>query len=227
MASENKTQTSIDHVLVFTKHPTPGFAKTRLIPSQGPRTASDISRILTEHTLVTIRKYHQTVSPVHAFIHYASPPQVPATVTAAWLKPLSHETLIPQTAGSLGDRLISAFEHSFSQQPSKAIVIGTDSPEISPSLLGQAFQALNKHDVVIGPALDGGYYLIGMTRMHRNLFENILWSTDTVYNDTVSKVTASNLSVFNLPTLRDIDDLDDLLEMPSLDVNGVHEFGPV
>lgn len=227
MSSVSKNQSYTDHILLFTKHPASGFAKTRLIPSQGPHTAADISRILTEHTLVTVRKYHRAVHPVHTFIHHANPPHVPQTATAAWLKPLPQESLIPQSSGSLGDRLISAFDHSFSQLASNVIVIGTDSPDISPELLRQAFQALDQYDIVIGPAIDGGYYLLGMTRMHRHLFVDISWSTDTVYRDTVAKASANKLSVFNLPTLRDIDELEDLLEMPALNVPERDEFGPV
>lgn len=227
MSSVSKNQICTDHIILLTKHPTSGFAKTRLIPSQGPHTAADISRILTEHTLVTVRAYHRTVHPIHTFIHHANPPHVFQTATAAWLKPLPHESLIPQSSGSLGDRLISAFDYSFSQHASNVVVVGTDSPDISPELLRQAFQALHQHDIVIGPAMDGGYYLLGMTRMHRHLFEDISWSTDTVYKDTIAKASAKQLSFFSLPTLRDIDDLDDLLHMPALNHPGVDEFGPV
>lgn len=204
------------HLLIFTKHPVPGYAKTRLIPSQGPHGAAEISRLLTEHTITTARNLQQLHPSSRTFVHYAKPESVLSSATEAWLRPNpAHEKLMPQIDGNLGDRLISAFNYSFSNSASKVIVIGTDSPQITPHLLQRAFQLLDKVDVVIGPALDGGYYLIGMKQMYTALFQDIPWSTNTVLTDSVAKAFELQLSVDTLEPLRDIDEIDDLLHLPT------------
>lgn len=226
--SEELEESLSDHILLFTKHPVAGFAKTRLIPSQGPQGAADISRILTEHTLTTIREYNRTVRKVQTVIYHANPAGVSPVSTSAWLKPSSSEVLVPQCSGTLGDRLISAFGQSFSKGASKVIVVGIDTPDITPELYRDAFQALDQHDIVIGPSLDGGYYLLGMNKLHHHLFHDIPWSTSTVFQDTVSKASAAHLSAYKLPPLRDIDELDDLQHFSIAEIekgNSLYSFG--
>lgn len=211
------------HLLIFTKHPHPGFAKTRLIPSQGAQAASHISQRLTEHTLTTVRQLQAARPGMHTLLHHANPPSIAPYRTETWLRPNARETLLAQTAGSLGDRLIAAFTRSFQPDTetatmpvTKVVVIGTDAPQVSTTILARAFAALDRADVVIGPCVDGGYYLLGMTKLHSTLFQNIPWSTCTVCADTVSAAHRLNLSVEKLEMLRDIDDLDDLLASPPL-----------
>lgn len=211
----------VNHILLFTKHPVPGYAKTRLIPSQGPQAAAEISRTLSEHALTTIRNYCLCSPNTAVRIHHANPPTVPSSATTNWLRPGTRETLVPQTTGSLGDRLISAFAQSFEMSASKVIVIGTDAPTVNADILDKAFEALDAFNVVIGPALDGGYYLLGMHTMYQELFENIPWSTSTVFRDTLVVAKQLDLTVEQLSPLRDVDDLDDLLYLPS-PMNGDH-----
>lgn len=205
-----------DHLLIFTKHPVAGYAKTRLIPSQGAAAAADISRMLTEHTIMTARWLRSVHATLCTMVHYAAPTGLPAERTAAWLRPEPPaEVLLAQTGGSLGDRLIAAFRYSFTHGARKVAVIGTDAPHITPVLLRQAFSVLDDADVVIGPALDGGYYLIAMSALHEPLFQDIPWSSDTVCTDTLNKARQIGLSVEMLAPLRDIDELDDLLHIPT------------
>lgn len=219
MSQQSETQQSSslkrDHLLLFTKHPVPGFAKTRLISSQGPRGAAEISQRLTEHTVTTVRKLKLLHSTLCTYIYFANPGKVPPTATEVWLRPNDDEVLLPQVHGSLGDRLISAFSQAFDKGATKVVVIGTDTPNLTADILQAAYNALDSVDVVIGPALDGGYYLLGMKKMYPTLFKNIPWSTASVCADTVAAALELQLTVKKLQQLRDIDDLDDLLHLPT------------
>lgn len=208
-----------DHLLIFIKHPVPGYSKTRLISSQGEYAAAEISRLLTEHTILTARSLQYTDPRVRVLIHHANPDHVPQSATAAWLRPNSREDLIAQItySNSLGDRLMNAVKHSFEQPypAQKVVVTGTDSPDITTHLLQQAFQKLDHADVVIGPAFDGGYYLLGMKMLLPALFQGIQWSTKSVCADTIQKASDLQLTVEKLQPLNDIDELEDLLHLPS------------
>lgn len=105
---------------------------------------------------------------------------------------------------------MAAFESSFGCGAAKVVVIGSDTPDLTESILLNSFALLDEADVVIGPALDGGYYLLGMKQMNRNLFTSIPWSTSTVLRDTLAAAEASDLSTKFLPKLRDIDTPEDL-----------------
>lgn len=203
-----------DDLIIFSKYPVPGFAKTRLIPSQGPEEAANLSRRLTEHTVNTVRKLEELHSSLRTVFHIASPVNVPLSATERWLRPNAREILLPQIQGSLGDRLISAFRRSFDDGVSRAVVIGTDAPKLTTDIMKKAFNALDESDIVIGPALDGGYYLLGMKQLYSPLFHNIHWSTPSVYTDTVAIAHELQLSVSKLSTLRDIDEPDDLIHLP-------------
>lgn len=208
-----------DHLLIFTKHPAPGYAKSRLISSQGKVGAAEISRLLSEHTILTARLLQQKHPTVRTLIHHANPDHVPHCVTEQWLRPNLREELIPQISSStdLGDRLVSAMKRSFeyAYPASKVIVIGTDCPDITAALLQHAFKLLDHTDIVIGPAHDGGYYLLGMKTFYPSFFQNIKWSTESVCSETIQKARDIGLSVKKLQTLHDIDELEDLLHIPS------------
>lgn len=201
------------HVMLFTKYPTPGYAKTRLASTVGADHAAQISRLLSERIVQTIRRFIATnPQPIISTIHYTT---ITSTDTdldlmRAWLgtpaAPYENcEQLIRQTSGDLGERLRAAFEHSFGQGVEKVVVVGADIPEISCAILGEAFEQLDGADVVIGPAEDGGYYLLGMRELHAQLFQGVEWSTDSVFESTVRIAESVGLSVAKLRRLRDID----------------------
>ncbi|MEY2719811.1 MAG: hypothetical protein RLZZ273_1177 [Bacteroidota bacterium] len=122
---------------------------------------------------------------------------------------------IKQHGASLGERIINAIKDC-SSYPVQ-IVIGSDTPNITVQIVQQAVTSLDAADVVIGPAHDGGYYLIGMKQLHEGLFEGISWSTEHVLEQTLERATSAGLSVVQLPVLRDIDTVDDLTAvMPEL-----------
>lgn len=120
-----------------------------------------------------------------------------------------------QSHGDLGKRMAEAFSVTLAEQE-KAIIIGSDCPEITTEIIEDAYDRLDLADVVIGPTLDGGYYLLGMKAEHRFLFENMAWSTETVFTDTKDKIISANLLYSVMPTLSDLDNIDDLRKFPHL-----------
>jgi len=128
---------------------------------------------------------------------------------------LGQTRCVDQVQGDLGQRMQSAFDHTFHGDTETALLIGSDIPDISAGLLEQAFHSLEDNKVVIGPSRDGGYYLIGFHAeqaqlLYPLLFSGITWSTEDVYTTTINRLHNSNISVFSLPTLRDIDRDEDL-----------------
>ena len=118
--------------------------------------------------------------------------------------------LLLQEGVDLGGRMFDAMHQAFSFGHQRVILIGTDLPSLTRAQVSQAVTQLGTHDLVLGPTLDGGYYLIAVSRPTPELFRGIAWSTATVLEETLQKAAAAGLSVALLPTLRDLDDLDDL-----------------
>jgi hypothetical protein len=121
-----------------------------------------------------------------------------------------------QIDGDLGARMTAAFQNCFNSGIDKVAIIGTDCPDLKPEILVSAFDELSQHDLVLGPAKDGGYYLIGLRRAIPELFGSIKWGTDEVFVKTRAIAQNLDLSIAYLPTLADIDRPDDLL---ALDIN--------
>ncbi len=120
-----------------------------------------------------------------------------------------------QQGDGLGKRMTNAFQEAFAAGFKKTVIIGSDCPEINSELVNEAFHHLEHADVVIGPATDGGYYLLGMRSFH-NLFEGINWSTGEVYASTIQKVQAAGLTFEKLTELTDIDTVEDLKKFSQL-----------
>lgn len=118
--------------------------------------------------------------------------------------------LWPQPDGGLGMKIISFFKYALKEADSQAVLIGTDSPTLPCEFIDQAFQKLSDVDCVLGPAMDGGYYLIGLRRPAPWLFDNIAWSTYSVLAQTVQRASAAGLTFDLLPPWYDVDNLNDL-----------------
>ena len=115
-----------------------------------------------------------------------------------------------QIEGNLGERISFSFKKAFEDsEVKKVIIIGTDCAEITTSLIKDAFVSLETHDFVLGPAMDGGFYLLGMNLFYPDIFHQIEWSTDTVFSKIVNQMNALNKSIHVLPPLNDIDTLED------------------
>jgi uncharacterized protein len=191
-------------LIIFTRYPRPGQAKTRLIPALGPEGAARLQKAMTQHSLLQARGLKGPIA-----IYYANGEE---RELRDWLgEDLCYFT---QAAGDLGAKMLGAFCDTLGEEAGAAVIIGTDCPGIDTQLLAQTFQALQTSDLVLGPALDGGYYLIGLRRVIPELFENIPWSTDQVLSQTLAIANRLNLSIHLLPELPDIDRPEDLKFLP-------------
>jgi rSAM/selenodomain-associated transferase 2/rSAM/selenodomain-associated transferase 1 len=188
---------------ILAKHPTPGLAKTRLIPALGPVGAAALHERMVRRTLAEVDRL-RVERAVDAQVRVAG--AAPAEFASRFDASLP---CVPQCEGDLGARLREATADLLASARA-AVVIGTDCPELSSGLLHAAFDALRSHDVVLGPALDGGYYLIGLSRPAPTLFEEIAWSSEVVLAQTLAKAEAAGLSVHRLPALADVDEPRDL-----------------
>ena len=194
-------------VLVFARYPTPGQAKTRLIPALGPAGAAQLYQHLAERVIAQVRALP---FPVEIALWYSG---ATAATMQAWLG----DDLIycPQPEGDLGHRLSAAMDWAFAQGYGSALVIGTDCPDLNAAILTQGLEALAAGaDLVLGPAQDGGYYLLGLTSPQPALFEGITWSTAAVLAQTLAQAERLHLTPTYLPTLVDIDTPEDLAHLP-------------
>ncbi len=197
-----------DLIILFTRYPQPGQCKTRLIPALGPNGAASLHREMTERILARLRALAD-LHPHRLEIHYegGSPAQM-----ASWLGPCHQYR--QQAGGDIGCRMRAAI-YSHLGRMRRLLLIGSDCPDISAELLRDAFAALGSHDVVLGPAFDGGYYLIGVHNESsllacETLFQEIPWSTDNVFAITKARAEQSHLRCHTLTQLHDIDSPDDL-----------------
>lgn len=188
---------------VFAKFPEPGRVKTRLIPALGAEGAAALHDQMVRHTLDRVRELQLTrEAEAHVFCAGAEPERFGHHFK-------SDIPCAAQSDGDLGKRMRMAFRHML-RDANAAVIIGTDCPDISQGVLGMAFDALRSCDLVLGPATDGGYYLIGLRRPVPSLFENMEWSTPSVLSETLARASALGLSVLMLPTLSDVDEPGDV-----------------
>lgn len=185
-------------LIIFAKNPELGKVKTRLAADVGDAKALEIYRFLLQHTLI------QTKNLAADKVIYFS-------------ENLPQESLFPkeffstaiQKGKDLGERMENAFQDAFRKEYKKVIIIGTDLPDITSEDIRAAFRFLDKNDYVFGPARDGGYYLLGMKCLNSALFQNINWSTATVFKESLAAI-PENKSVKLLQTKNDIDTLKDI-----------------
>lgn len=189
------------HLLIFARYPELGRVKSRLAAGIGPAAALAAYQELLARTRAATHKLM-----VHKTLWLAEAPQQPGSAFELWP---GYQHLL-QPPGELGAKMMAAFSHAFAAGAKSAIIIGTDCPGITQELLEQAFTALQTHELVIGPAEDGGYYLLGMKELYVDLFSGKSWSTDAVLPHTLADANRLNLSVALLPMLRDVDDAADL-----------------
>jgi rSAM/selenodomain-associated transferase 1/rSAM/selenodomain-associated transferase 2 len=196
---------SRDHLAVFARTPVAGACKTRLIPHLGPHGAAAVACQLGRHTLAEADAWRAATASEGAVTLWLA--GEPDKLPAAWN---SAVTVAEQPAGDLGQRLEVAIQTEFDRGAQRVVVIGTDCPGVDRHLLVDAFRALHHTDVVLGPALDGGYTLIGLKQPHPDLFRQMPWSTEHLLDATRSRLRQLNLSWTELATLGDIDTPDDL-----------------
>jgi uncharacterized protein len=188
-----------DCLIIFTRYPEPGKAKTRLIPALGAAGAAALHRQMAEQTLRQARGL-QKLQPLTLEVWFVGGN---TDLMATWLG----EDLIFQVQpdGDLGDRLLSAFQNAFRKGHRRVVIIGTDCPVLNTTILEQSFTTLQQSILTLGPTQDGGYYLIGLQYCVPELFSGIPWSTPTVFNDTLKIAERLHLMPSLLPCLYDID----------------------
>ena len=198
-----------ERLIVFTRFPEPGKTKTRLIPALGEMGAADLQRRMTEHIIAIAAKSNNRPD-LTIEVRYEGGD---ADSMRTWLGP--QLVYRAQGSGNLGRRMVRAFEDAFQASKGAAVVVGSDIPGVSTAIIRQAFEGLQKNDLVIGPAHDGGYYLIGMKSnlpadSYTRLFDSIRWGTRNVLSDTLQRVEESGLRFFLLEPLADVDRPEDL-----------------
>ncbi|MBE9079207.1 TIGR04282 family arsenosugar biosynthesis glycosyltransferase [Romeria aff. gracilis LEGE 07310] len=195
-------------LILLTRYPEAGKTKTRLIPHLGAEPAARLQQQMTEHIVAEIQQF-QSCYAASLEVHFAGSSRAQM---ATWLG--NHLRYRPQPSGGLGTRLSQAFCQGFRDGMDRVVAIGADCPQITVHLLTQAFQRLRNHDLVLGPALDGGYYLIGLSKTcdaaHAALFQGIDWGTAQVFDQTVAIAHRQALTLATLAPLSDIDRPEDL-----------------
>lgn len=188
-------------MIIFAKQPIQGQVKTRLAKTLGDKTTLDIYKKLLCITEDITSKLN-------------------ISKTVYWDQILNQTNLYfkngytfkEQSQGDLGKKMKDAFREEFDESFNKILIIGTDCPYLTERIFEDAYHALENSDIVIGPAKDGGYYLLGMKDLKASLFEGIPWSTELVFNLTIEKIKELNLTFSVLPELNDIDTEKDWLE---------------
>ncbi|RJQ76483.1 MAG: glycosyltransferase [Desulfobacteraceae bacterium] len=188
-----------EHLIIFTRFPLAGQAKTRLIPHLGAAGAADLQRRMTEHTIAQARELASR-QPLNTEVLFTSGNR---GQMAGWLGPeLRYRA---QGSGDLGQRQARAFDRAFQAGAERVIVIGADCPDLTADLLQLAFRWLKETDLVLGPARDGGYYLIGLRMPAPALLAEIPWSTKAVLATVLTKAARLEIPFRLLKPLHDID----------------------
>jgi len=192
-------------ILVFIKLPETGNVKSRLARDLNEKTVLRIYKNFVIDLLNTLKKGE------YQYIIAFSPHDAGEQITK-WLG--KRQLYIPQRGSDLGERMMNAFRAAFSKGFSNTILIGSDIPDLSYTLIDQALR-LKDHEAVIGPSYDGGYYLIGFRRdsFLPQIFEGIPWGTSTVFEQTMEIFHKNGYKVHTLPVLRDVDTIDDLRDL--------------
>ena len=187
-------------LIILVKNPIAGKTKTRLAKDVGDARALKMYHLLMQHT--RRRRWACRGSPLSPLFRSRERHD-------DW--PNDRFIKLVQVGDGLGERMATAFDHAFARKHDRVVIIGSDCPGVTTELLAEAFEALLTHEVVVGPALDGGYYLLGMRHPHPGLFTDMEWSTDHVLQDTLARAQVQGLSVNQLIPLSDVDHLEDWL----------------
>jgi rSAM/selenodomain-associated transferase 1 len=191
----------LDTLIVFVRAPELGRVKTRLAAELGAETALAIYREVGAHVVAAA----SLIRDCDLVVAYT--PADGEAMTRAWLG--DAVALVPQCDGDLGARMSAAVTQALARGAERVVVIGADCPEITPATIAEAFVRLNEADVVLGPAVDGGYYLIGLTRPYRALFADIPWSSRDTLSRTLTAARRAGLTVSLLDVKHDVDTADD------------------
>lgn len=188
-------------LIVFVKNPESGKVKTRLALGSSNKQALEIYLQLLNHTLNESKQ----LSNCEKYVFYSDKIES----NDEWAKNGFIQVL--QKGNDLGERMKNAFQHLFSKGHQNCIIIGSDCPQINTEILDIAFNKMKDHDAVIGPANDGGYYLLGIKNLFEQVFENKAWSSTSVFLETMKDFKDLSLNTYILPELIDIDTIEDYI----------------
>jgi len=193
-------------LIIFMKWPEKGKVKSRLAAILSEDAVLQLYKCFVEDLLHTLKQ--SGLRPIIAFY-----PSEAGDKIAAWLG--DEYSYVPQMGGNLGARMKNAFLRAFAHGGSRAVLIGSDLPDLPPEIIKDAFASLNDHDAAIGPARDGGYYLIGFRRdaFLPRMFDHIPWSTVAVFARTMEILREEGCKVRQLPFWRDIDKPEDVADL--------------
>jgi rSAM/selenodomain-associated transferase 1 len=189
--------------IVFVRNPELGKVKTRLSKTIGDKYALKIYILLLKHTESVLHKVSSD-----KVVYYSEEIQE----DDLWNESLYQKKL--QNGSDLGERMEHAFETAFKDGYQNVVIVGSDLIDLKPTHIENAFKVLENHDLVIGPSLDGGYYLLGMKTLHSAVFKNKQWGTDSVLKTTLKDLQQENVKL--LEALNDIDTFEDLKDQPEL-----------
>lgn len=201
--NESRAQQVGAAVIIMARHPRVKAIHSRLARTLGEEFATEFHQLSAERLFLELERL---LPPVQRYLFYAGNEE------EATLRRWTGDQFLyeEQVGGNRGERLQHALETTFSRQATKAIIVGTDTPDLTSGLIDEALHLLNDYDVVIGPDHNGGYYLLGMKALHRELFQDIPWGTSRVYGHTLRMIKTLELSLAFLPVLIDINTEDDL-----------------
>ena len=181
-------------LIIFVKNPLLGKVKTRLADALGEENALMIYQKLLQHTcLITSNIFADKYVFYFEYIDHND----------LWKNEIYKKEL--QYGNDLGERMRNAFEILFQRGYKQIVIIGSDCYELTEEIIMTAFDQLKKEDIVIGPARDGGYYLLGMNVFIPQLFAGKNWSTNKVFHETLTEIKSFNYSIHQLPVLNDVD----------------------
>lgn len=190
------------HLIVYAKQPSPGYAKTRLGTAIGKEQAAGVyARLLYTYLLDLLQA---GLAGITVELSVASPAEIPYFAAA-----FPELVVCSQVVGDLGQRMAASFEQAFAAGSDAVVLTGSDIPRLDSQIVRAAFRALETTPVVIGPACDGGYYLIGMRAPGAPLFEGVEWSSQYTLAQTEALVQAQGLTLSYLPEQRDLDTQED------------------
>jgi uncharacterized protein len=195
MPGDNNART----LMIFVRNPVQGKVKTRLAKTIGEKKALAVYKDLLESTFNSTRD-----TDCHKVVFYSDF----VDNNDIWDQNVFDKKV--QFGRDLGERMKNAFTAMFGHGCKKVVIIGSDCPGISPAIIDNAFGMLDYTEAVIGPATDGGYYLLGLKQMHDDLFEKKSWSTSLLLNETIGELKARSIPFSLLPELPDVDEEKDL-----------------
>jgi rSAM/selenodomain-associated transferase 1 len=191
-----------DVLLVFSKAPRPGEVKTRLAEAIGARAAAELYQVLAAEVM----RRTQPASREYRRVVFFTPGDARPDMES-WMP---GETFLAQQGSHLGDRMARAFDEVFRAGARRAVLVGSDVPRLSRQHVVEALSLLDQHDLALGPARDGGYYLVALRQSRPSLFDELAWSTPAVLERTIERAGAAGLRVGLLEALPDIDTLEDV-----------------